>query len=140
MKKAITLFGFIFCVFIFADGEKEKLENASKAIISVEIWLGLLDQNQYDSCYETASEYMKNASSKAGFIQNIKEVFSPLGKRISRELVSISFHKQLPDAPEGNYILLQYVTRFENKNQAVETITAMLEKEGSWKISGYYIK
>ena len=59
---------------------------------------------------------------------------------ISRELISISFAEELPGAPDGEYVVLQYKTSFENKKKAIETITPMLEKDGSWKISGYYIK
>jgi len=33
-----------------------------------------------------------------------------------------------------------YETACENKASAVKTITPMLDKDGSWRISGYYIK
>ncbi|MEJ2473814.1 MAG: DUF4019 domain-containing protein [Desulfobacterales bacterium] len=30
--------------------------------------------------------------------------------------------------------------KLENKTAAVETITPMLDKDGQWRVSGYYIK
>ncbi|HWN92533.1 MAG TPA: DUF4019 domain-containing protein, partial [Verrucomicrobiae bacterium] len=48
--------------------------------------------------------------------------------------------RTLPGAPDGEYVVIQYETAFENKASAVETITPMLDKDGSWRISGYYIK
>ena len=58
----------------------------------------------------------------------------------SRTLKSATFARTLPGAPDGEYVVIQYETAFENKAAAVETITPMLDKDGSWRISGYYIK
>jgi len=30
--------------------------------------------------------------------------------------------------------------KLENKTSTVETITPMLDKDGQWRVSGYYIK
>ena len=46
----------------------------------------------------------------------------------------------LPGAPDGEYVVLQFDTSFANKKEAVETVTPMLDKDGKWKVSGYYIK
>ena len=35
---------------------------------------------------------------------------------------------------------LQFESSFENKKQAIETVTPMREKDGKWKVSGYFIK
>jgi len=35
---------------------------------------------------------------------------------------------------------MQFATRFEHKQTAVETVTFMQEKDGQWKAAGYYIK
>ncbi|HBC56316.1 MAG TPA: hypothetical protein DCZ03_04050, partial [Gammaproteobacteria bacterium] len=36
-------------------------------------------------------------------------------------------------------VVIQYMTEFENKANAVETITPMLDKDNRWRITGYYI-
>jgi len=46
--------------------------------------------------------------------------------------------KPLP--PDGEYVVIQFKTSFENKKAAIETITPMLDKDGKWKVSGYFIK
>ena len=48
--------------------------------------------------------------------------------------------KSLPDAPAGKYVVLQFDTSFANKKEAVETVTPRLDADGTWKVSGYYIK
>jgi len=37
-------------------------------------------------------------------------------------------------------VIIQYETSFENKKAAVETVTPMLEADGSWKVTGYFVK
>ena len=43
-------------------------------------------------------------------------------------------------ADAGKYVVIQYTTRFANKADATETVTPMRETDGSWKVSGYFIK
>jgi hypothetical protein len=44
----------------------------------------------------------------------------------------------LPGAPDGEYVVIQYETQFEHHTPA-ETVTPMLDKDGAWKVSGYFI-
>jgi hypothetical protein len=37
-------------------------------------------------------------------------------------------------------VVIQYETSFERAPGMIETVTPMLEKDGKWKVSGYYIK
>jgi len=64
----------------------------------------------------------------------------PLGKMLSRKLKSATYTKTLPGAPDGEYVVIQYESSFEHKQSAVETVTPMLDKDGKWRVSGYFIK
>jgi ribosomal protein S17E len=37
-------------------------------------------------------------------------------------------------------VLIEFQASFENKKSAIETVTSMLEKDGTWRIAGYFIK
>ena len=58
----------------------------------------------------------------------------------ARAVKSATFTRTLPGAPDGEYVVIQFDTQFENKAAAVETVTAMHEKDGSWRVAGYFIK
>jgi hypothetical protein len=58
----------------------------------------------------------------------------------SRKLKSATYSKTLPGAPDGEYVVIKYNTSFANKASAVETISPMLDKDGTWRVSGYFIK
>jgi hypothetical protein len=59
---------------------------------------------------------------------------------VSRELISKTYAQSLPDAPDGEYVVIQFKTSFEYKNTAIETVTPMLDNDGIWRVSGYYIR
>jgi hypothetical protein len=59
---------------------------------------------------------------------------------VSRKVISARYATSLPGAPDGEYVVIRYETEFTNGKEAVETVTPCLEKDGSWKVSGYYIK
>ncbi len=118
-----------------ADGEVEK-----QAIESSLAWLDLLDREQYEESWETASDYFKNVISKEEWVRSLTGVRKPLGKVISRTIKTKEYTKTLPGAPDGEYVVIQYETSFENKTSAIETVTPMLAKDGEWRVSGYYIR
>ena len=62
------------------------------------------------------------------------------GKVVARQLKSATYATKLPNAPVGEYVVLQFETSFENASGMIETVTPMLEKDGKWKVSGYFIK
>ncbi len=45
-----------------------------------------------------------------------------------------------PTRPDGEYVVIQYESSFEHKQSAVETVTSMLDKDGTWRVSGYFIR
>jgi hypothetical protein len=77
---------------------------------------------------------------KQKWTDQLSAVRGPLGKLVSREVKSTEYTTTMPGAPDGEYVVIQYTTSFENKRRAVETVTPMKEKDGSWKVSGYFIR
>jgi len=59
---------------------------------------------------------------------------------ISREIVSETRMNKMAGAPDGEYVVIKYRTMFRHKESAVELVTPMLDKDGKWRVSGYYIQ
>ena len=116
-----------------ADAEKAAL-TAAKA------WLKLVDDGKYTESWNEASEYFKRAITKEQWEQTVQAVREPLGKTVFRKLKSKQYATTLPGAPDGEYVVIQFDSSFTNKKTAIETITPMLDKDGMWRVSGYYIK
>lgn len=110
------------------------------ALKASQAWLDLVDSGKYDASWEEASLYFKNSIKKEEWISTIKAVREPLGKLSKRTFKSKQAVESIPGAPDGDYIIIQYDSVFENKKAAVETVVPMLEEDGKWKISGYYVR
>lgn len=116
-------------------GQKEE-----QALAAAQAWLAFVDQGYYSESWEAAALYFKQAITKDKWEQALTAVRKPLGQMLSRKLESKTYTQSLPGAPDGEYVVIQFAASFKNKKSAIETVTPMLEKDGKWRISGYYIK
>jgi hypothetical protein len=115
--------------------EKEKA-----AIVSAEKWLGMVDAGKYAESWKEAAELFRNAVKQEQWKQSLQAVRKPLGKLVIRKVKTKTYRTSLPGAPDGEYVVIEFETSFENKKSAVETVTPMMDKDGKWRVSGYYIK
>ncbi len=133
---AFTICSILASGIVFAGSEAR--ENA--AIASAESWLMLVDDGRYAESWKEAAEYFKAAVNQDQWEQSMLAVRQPLGQTLSRKLKDKKYKTSLPGAPDGEYVVIQFEASFENKKSAIETITPLMEKDGKWRVSGYYIK
>jgi hypothetical protein len=117
--------------------DQAAIDQATKA---AETWLKLIDAGEYRASHEQAGSLFRNAVTEEQWTQKVGAVREPLGPLASRKLKTAGYYTSLPGAPDGQYVVIQYDSSFAHKQSAVETITPMLEKDGGWRVSGYYIK
>jgi hypothetical protein len=118
----------------------QTVDQETEAVTAAEGWLALVDAGKYGESWKAASGFFKIAVPQGQWEQSLKAVRSPLGKLVSRKLLSKTYMTSLPGAPDGEYLVIQFETSFQNKKSAIETITPMKEKDDKWRVSGYYIK
>ena len=120
---------------IAADADKE-----AGALSAAYAWLKLVDEGSYAGSWQEAAEYFRNNVAKEKWTDGLQAARKPLGKLVSRTVMNTTYANSLPGAPDGEYVVIQFSTSFEKKKQAIETITPMLDRDGVWRVSGYYIK
>jgi len=131
----IIVLGLCFSSLTIANEEKE-----AAALAAAKKWLGLVDAGEYGESWETAAAYFKSTVTKDYWQQALPAVRKLFGEPVSRKLGSITYTQSLPAAPDGEYVVIQIATTFENKKHAIETVIPMLDSDGKWRVSGYYIK
>lgn len=139
MKRILcfVIIGLILGTSIVMANEIEKKESA---IASAEKWLHIVDDGSYIESWKESSEYFKQSVTQDQWEQAVRAVRKPLGKLVSRKVMSASYTTSLPGAPDGEYVVIQFNTSFENKKTGIETVTPKMDKDGMWRVSGYYIK
>lgn len=135
-------------VFVIASSSCAKTEakpsstdaNVSAATSAARSWLARVDEQKYDDSWREAATVFKSKVLEDQWIGAVAGVRGPLGKLVTRRVMSAEVATELPGAPKGKYVVIQFDTAFENKPAAVETITPMQEADGTWRVSGYFIK
>lgn len=115
-----------------------KPEESAQA--AAEAWLPLVDGGKYAESWEKMAPSFKQEVPKARWVSTIAEIRKPFGKQTSRKFKSAEYSKELPGAPEGEYVVLKYETAFEKKPAAEETVIAILNQDLTWYVTGYSVK
>lgn len=143
MKLGVAVVSVAFVLFllspqpVWTQSQQKPEELAQK---SAEAWLALTDSGKYGESWEQAASFFKDKVSRDQWIGSMTAYRSPMGKVLSRTLKGASYRTSLPNAPAGEYVVIQYNTSFQNQKDAIETVTPMLDKDGKWRVSGYYMK
>ena len=138
MKRLLST-GLLFVLIAFSTqaSEPEVIEEARAETVA---WLALTDTGQYESSWDSAAAAFKAAVSKEDLEKSLSAVLTPFGALETREMATSKFSTTLPGAPDGEYVVFQFNSSFEHKATALETVTAMKDADGAWRVAGYFIK
>lgn len=103
-------------------------------------WLALIDDGKYRESWEEAASLFKSRISRDRWMDAVRSAQAPFGKVRSRSLLGAEYETEIPGAPDGEYVVIRYRVAFEHKENAVETVTPMLEQDGIWRVSGYFVR
>jgi hypothetical protein len=125
----------------FASGcGKQANARADKAAVAAaQGWLSLIDNGNYSESWKTAAPFFQGAVTEPSWTNSMESFRKPLGGLISRKLKSARSMTQLPGAPDGQYVVMQFETSFANKKTAIETVTMGPKQDGQWRAAGYFI-
>ncbi len=115
-------------------------EKEEAAALAAKQWLATVDAGKYAESWKESAEFFRNAITSEHWEQSLRAVRTPLGKTVSRKVLTKSYKTSLPGVPDGDYVVIQFSTSFEHKKAAIETVTPMMDLDGKWRVSGYYIK
>ena len=131
---------FLAIAMLGASALAQDTQSVSEAQAAASQWLALVDAGNYSQSWEQAAGLFKASVGKPAWASMAAKVRAPLGVLKSRQIQSSTFTHTLPGAPDGDYVVIKYASRFENRDGAVETITPLRDKDGTWRVSGYFVK
>ena len=107
---------------------------------SAESWLATVDSGKYGESWDQAAENFRSSGTKEQWEKAVGSVREQTATLKSRKLLRADYTQKLPNVPEGEYVVLQYESSFANAAAAIETVTPTRERDGSWRVSGYFVK
>ncbi|MBV8784094.1 MAG: DUF4019 domain-containing protein [Gammaproteobacteria bacterium] len=103
-------------------------------------WLGLVDGGNYADSWTQAATLFRDNVTQAQWQSAVESARGPVGALKARQVQSATFRRDLPGAPDGEYVVIQFTSAFRGKASAIETVTVMKDRDGSWRVAGYYLK
>ncbi len=141
MKKIVILGVAIVIVLLASMSWAANVEKEKAAVTTAEKWLALIDTGKYSESWLEANEYFRNSVTQEQWEKIVRSVRARTGKVISRKLKTKNNKTDfLPGELQGQYIMIQYATSFQNKKSATEEVVVMFEKNDRWMVSGYHLK
>ena len=110
------------------------------AVAAAENFLHLVDAGHYADSWEASANYFQQQVPRPQWVEQLENIRPALGPVLSRTVTSKHDATSLPGAPAGNYVVILFATSFQNQKNSIETVTAMLDQDGKWRVAGYYIQ
>jgi len=103
-------------------------------------WLALVDRGDTAGAYKAAGAKFRSTMASEAWGNALNSQRAPRGKLLQRSLAQTSFKAGLPGAPEGEYAVLLFRTSFEKAPDAGESLTLERDRDGVWRVVGYFIR
>ncbi|MFH1313866.1 MAG: DUF4019 domain-containing protein [Candidatus Eisenbacteria bacterium] len=140
MRRVAVILLVVGVLCFFGCSSKSDTPAEDAAVKAAQAWVSLVDSGKYEESWNETAEFFKGAVHKDGWQRSMEAVRRPLGANLSREVKSREYSTTMPGAPDGEYVVIQFESSFEYKKSAIETVAPMLDKDGKWRVAGYYIK
>jgi hypothetical protein len=103
-------------------------------------WLELIDAGKTGEAWDHTAASLKSAVTRSDWVGGVSEIRKPYGKLVSRTPSRFARTHTLPDAPQGDYAIVEYESTFAGGKSALEQLTWKLESDGVFRIAGYFIR
>jgi len=121
-----------------AQSNEEAVEAATEA---AQEWLALFDAEKYEATWSEASTFFQSKIGKEQWVMRIEQTKTRqpvLDSLRSRSRVAARYTTSLPNAPDGEYVVVQYRATYAEE-EFIETMTLTKEEE-DWRVAGYVTK
>ncbi len=139
MKKFVAGFSLALILVVGAVQAGEE-EDISQAVAAAESWLAIVDAGSFAESWDGAATTFQTGISKAQWLQAVGKVRTPIGAVRSRMLMKGNDAPRVAKLAGGDAVVIQFATAFDKLAPTIETVTPFREPDGSWKVSGYYIR
>ena len=127
-------------VVLSLTGARAQEPDTKAARAAVDSWLSLIDAADYAKSWDESATFFKNAITSEKWQAAVKTARSQFGAFKSRTLKSATTATTLPGAPDGEYVVFDFDAVYERKAAAAERVTVVREKDGRWRVVGYFVK
>ena len=106
---------------------------------AAEEWLVLYDDGDTEATWDEAALVFQEQIPQQQWDAQVEQIRAGLGAPEERTLLDKRYTEELPDVPEGEYVIIQYQTQYENA-RTTETLTMRFDADDdAWRTAGYFV-
>ena len=120
--------------------DSDHADDVAAAIEAAERWLPLADADDVAGSLAASAAVFRAVVGEEQWRASLHRVRAALGAVVEREYATSRYTTQVPGAPDGEYVILEYATELERKKEAVETVVMMRDPDGEWRVGGWFVK
>jgi hypothetical protein len=103
-------------------------------------WLSLLDRRDWGTAWDASSAVFRQNVPLPAWMDGIPKVRAPLGALVERKMADVGYRTTLPGRPDGEYVTVIFMSKFDKKEQVEEMVTTVRDTDGRWRVTGYQTK
>ena len=107
---------------------------------AADAWLAAADAGDGAATWRTAGATFRDGVEQAQWTAQLGAARGSVGPLTGRRLALATEARDLPGAPPGRYVVLQYHAVYGGRQAVVETLTLVEEADGAWRVVGYFIR
>ena len=112
---------------------------SSQAIAIAETFSATIDAQNYQAAYQSGSKFLHLTAPESQWVSETERTREILGSTQQRKLIAVKSISTYPGLPDGEYMLVFFETKMENKAKAAEVLL-MAQIDGAWKVCSYHLK
>lgn len=102
-------------------------------------WLAFVDAFDYEGSWAQTATRFRQSITSADWASRLRLGRTALGPLTSRNLAVAQRVRDVPDAPPGEYIQLQYHSIYDQTKAMVETV-ALAREDDQWRVTGHFVR
>ena len=105
-------------------------------------WLTQTDRLDAAASFAAAGEKFRGPITQDAWADALEKARAPLGAVLQRTIIETAFDRAAPPGggPEVDIAVILFRTAFAQKPGSTESVTLALDKDGVWRVIGYFIR
>jgi hypothetical protein len=103
-------------------------------------WLTVVDADNGTASYAAAGTKFRTTMTQEQWSGALAQARSQFGATQRRTFAGAQKSDDIPNKPEGDFVLLTFRSGFEKRDTVMETLTMERESDGKWHVIGYALR
>lgn len=122
----------------FAQSAEDHKQEEKEALKAAEAWLELMDSGKIKKAWEACLPFFQDNFPKESWVKSMDSSYAALGKLQERELFQANYYNQLPAAPPGKYVVIQFKSSYSKHDEKVTETVIPQKVDGEWKVTSFF--